>query len=304
MHSYSRRDFIRTSLAGAGLVAAAPALLGAESAETKTASFKGSDLVTLGRTGIKTSRLAQGTGYDGYNRSSAHTRAGKEAFDRLVRHSIDEGVRFMDMADLYGSHPFVKDVIKGLPRDKFTLLSKIWPRKENWVTPSGGAKAELDRFRKELDVETIDIVLIHCMMSPTWVDDYAGIRDGLSELKQKGVVRAVGVSCHDFGALKVAAANPWVDVILARINYKGGKDYSCDASVEEVSGVLKTARQSGKTVIGMKIFGAGKLVKPEEKDASLQYVLTNGLVDAITVGMLKPGEVDDTLARMAAVKKA
>jgi 1-deoxyxylulose-5-phosphate synthase len=299
MSHLSRRDFIRASLAGAGLLAAVPGLV---CAAEGGGDYKGSDIVTLGKTGIRTTRLAQGTGFNGFNRSSAQTRAGKEAFDRLVRHSIDEGVRFMDMADLYGSHPFVKDVLKGMPRDKFTLMSKIWPRKEEWVTPSGGAKEELDRFRKELNTDTVDIVLIHCMSDAKWADQYARIRDDLSELKQKGVVRAVGVSCHDFGALKVAAENPWVDVVLARINYKGGKDYFCDASAGEVADVLKTARRNGKAVLGMKIFGAGKLVSPEEKDASLKYVLTNGLVDAITVGTLTPGEVDDTLKRMAAVR--
>jgi 1-deoxyxylulose-5-phosphate synthase len=304
MRSYSRRDFFRTSLAGAGLLAATPNLL--YSAETeKAVSFKGTDIVTLGKTGIKCSRLAQGTGYNGYNHTSEHTRRGKEAFDRLVRHSIDQGINFMDMADLYGSHPFVKDVIKGLPRSKFTLMSKIWPSKESWVTPSGGAKEEVDRFRKELDVEMIDIVLIHCMQNAKWADQYAKIRDGLSELKQAGAVRAVGVSCHDFGALKVAAEHPWVDVVLARINHKGGGDYSMDGAAEAVSGVLKKARENGKVVLGMKIFGAGKFAKNgDEKDASLKYVFTNKLVDAITVGMLNPAEVDDTLTRMAAVKMA
>jgi predicted aldo/keto reductase-like oxidoreductase len=299
MRPFSRRDFIKSSLAGAAILTAGPATWAA--AEPAT-GFRGNDIVTLGKCGIKASRLAQGTGYNGYNRSSAHTRAGKEAFDRLVRHSLDEGINFLDMADLYGSHPFVKEVIKGLPREKLVLLSKIWPRKESWVTPSGGAREEIDRFRKELDVEQIDVVLIHCMTDAKWPEQYAGIRDGLSEMKQKGAVRAVGVSCHDFGALKVASEHPWVDVIFARINHKGGKEYSCDASVEEVAAVLKTARKNGKAVVGMKIFGAGKLVKPEEKDASLHYVFTNGLVDAITVGMLNTGEVDDTLKRMAAVR--
>src|SRR5512136_576885 len=122
MRHYSRRDFFKTSLAGAGLIASAPGLICAAEAES---SYRGTDIVTLGKTGIKTSRLAQGTGYNGYNRSSAQTRAGKDAFDRLVRHSLDEGIRFIDMADLYGSHPFVHDILRGLRRDKFTLLSKI-----------------------------------------------------------------------------------------------------------------------------------------------------------------------------------
>ena len=301
MNQFSRRDFIRTSLAGAGLLATIPAWL--RGAEPAAASFKGTDIVPLGKTGIKVSRLAQGTGFNGYNRSSEHTRQGKEKFDRLVHHSIDEGIRFLDMADLYGSHPFVKDVLKGMKRGQFVLLTKLWPRKAGWVTPSGGAKEEIDRFRQELGTDWIDVCLIHCMENDKWAGEYERIRDGLSELKQKKVVRAVGVSCHDFGALKVAAEHPWVDVIFARINHIGGSKYSCDAAAEEVSAVLKTARKNGKAVVGMKIFGAGKLVKPEEKDASLNYVFKNDLVDAITVGMLKTEEVDDTLQRMAQVGK-
>ena len=298
----SRRHFIKTTLAGAGVLVSAPALVCR--AQTTATTFKGSDIVSLGKTGIKVSRLAQGTGYNGYNRSSEHTRQGKEAFDRLLRHGLDEGIRFIDMADLYGSHPFVKDVIKGLPRDKYALLSKIWPRKESWVTPSGGAKEEVDRFRKELDTEWIDVCLIHCMQNDKWPTEFERVRDELSELKQKQAVRAVGVSCHDLGALKVASEHPWVDVIFARVNHKCGQDFACDASLEEVTGVLKQARKNGKAIVGMKIFGAGKLVKPEEKDASLNYVLKNDLVDAITIGMLKTTEVDDTLTRISQVRKA
>ena len=170
------------------------------------------------------------------------------------------------------------------------------------LTPSGGAKEEVGRFCKELGTETLDLCLIHCMTDSKWTDTYERVRDELSELKQKGVVRGVGVSCHDFGALKVAATHPWVDVIFARINNKGGRDYSMDGTAEEVAAVLKQARASGKAVVGMKIFGAGKLVKPEEKDASLQFVWSRGLVDAITIGMLKTSEVDDTVKRISQVQ--
>jgi hypothetical protein len=127
MSRITRRHFLRTSIAGAGLLAAGPRALHA--AETPAAGpFRGTDLVPLGKTGIQVSRLAQGTGYNGYNHTSEHTRRGKAAFDRLLHHSLDEGIRFIDMADLYGSHAFVRDVLKGLPREKYVLLSKLWPR--------------------------------------------------------------------------------------------------------------------------------------------------------------------------------
>ncbi len=301
MGSFNRREFLKTSIAGAGLLATAPRLL---RAAEPAVHFNGTDIVELGKTGIKVSRLAQGTGFNGYNHSSEQTRQGKAAFDRLVRHSLDQGIRFIDMADLYGSHPFVKDVIKGLPRNKLTLLSKLWPHKESWVEPSGGAKEEVNRYCKELATDHLDVCLIHCMQNAKWPTEYERIRDELSALKEKGAVRAVGVSCHDFAALKVASEHPWVDVIFARVNHKCGKEYMCDGSVAEVSGVLKAARKNGKAIVGMKIFGAGKLVQPEEKDASLKFVFSNELVHAITVGMLKTSEVDDTLKRMSQVTNA
>lgn len=297
MKQLTRRHFLKVSVAGVGLVPTVPQALQASFAE-KPKSFAGTDVVPLGKTGIRVTRLAQGTGYNGYNHTSAHTRQGKAAFDRLLRHSLDQGLAFIDMADLYGSHTFVKEIVKGLPRDKYALLTKIWPRKEGWVTPSGGAKAELDRYRQELGTDQIEVCLIHCMQNDRWPTEYERIRDELSELKQKGVIRAVGVSCHDLGAMQVAAKHPWVDVLFARVNHKCGKDHSCDGSLAEVSETLQAARRNGKAVIGMKIFGAGKLTKPDEKDASLKYVLTNDLVDAISIGMLKPEEVDDTLQRM------
>ncbi len=288
-------------MAGAGSLVAANSFPGLLSAPR---AVKASDLVVLGRTGIKASRLAQGTGFNGSARSSEHTRLGLQAFDTLVRHSFDKGINFMDAADLYGSHTFLRDALKGIPREKYVLLSKIWPRQESWNTPSGGASQEVDRFRKELATDVIEICLIHCMTDSNWPQTFARVRDELSGLKQKGVIRAVGVSCHDFGALKVAASDPWVDVIFARINYKGGRPYSMDGTADEVGQLLKSARKNGKAVVGMKIFGAGKLVQPEEKDASLKYVLGNGLVDAMTVGMLTPAQVDDTTDRIARALEA
>jgi len=299
----SRRQFMAGALAGAGAAVASPTWLRGAEATTAAGQRKATDIVTLGRTGIKATRLAQGTGFNGSGRSSAHTRLGEKAFDELIRHSLEQGIRFIDMADLYGSHPYVRHALAGVPRDRYILLSKIWPRKEYWVSPSGGAKEEVDRFRKELNSEVIDICLMHCMTDAEWPATFERVRDEMSEMKAKGAVRAVGVSCHDLGALKAAAAHPWVDVILARINNKG-KEAAMDASVEEVTPVLKQARANGKVVLGMKIFGAGKLVTPDEKDASLKYVFQNNLVDAITVGMLSPEQVDDTLERMNKALKA
>lgn len=296
-NSWNRRQFIAGVLAGASVLTAGSKWLEAGEPKNMSGKSRATEIVTLGRTGIKVSRLAQGTGWNGGARSSAHTRLGEKEFTRLIRHSLDRGITLMDTADLYGAHPYVRTALDSVPRDKYRIMSKLWPRKEFWNSPSGGAKEEVNRFRRELKSDVIDICLIHCMTDTEWPNTFERVRDELSEMKSKGAVRAVGVSCHDFGAMKVAAAHPWVDVILARIN-NVGREAEMDASSEEVATVLKQARANGKVVLGMKIFGAGKLVKPEQKDASLKYVLGNELVDAITVGMMKPEEVDDTIKRI------
>lgn len=293
----SRRQFIGTVLAGTGALVAAPAWAAAQGARRSRAGRRQiTDVVPLGKSGIKTTMLAQGTGWNGSARSSAHTRLGEKAFTQLIRHSLESGVRFMDMADLYGAHPYMRTALQGVPRDDYSILTKIWPREAFWNMPSGGATEEVNRFRKELNTDVLEVCLIHCMMDTEWPETYKRIRDELSEMKDKGAVKAVGVSCHDLGALKVAAEHPWTDVVFARIN-NAGKEAEMDASPEEVAPVLKQARANGKIVIGMKIFGAGKLTTPDKKDASLKYVFENDLVDAVTIGMMEPKEVDDAIRR-------
>ncbi len=277
---------------------AAAAVAGAFAAKGKAGRVdRAAETVTLGKTGVKTARLAQGTGFNGGGRSSAHTRLGQKEFTNLVRHSLERGASFMDLADLYGSHPYLRRALDGVSRDKYTILTKIWPRTEYWNNASGGALKEVDRFRKELDSDVLEVCLIHCMLTPEWTSEYKRIRDEMVDLKQKGAIGAVGVSCHNFEALKVAAEDPWTDVILARIN-NVGKEALMDASVEEVVPVLKSARSRGKGIIGMKIYGAGRIKTPEKMDASMKFVFENNLVDAVTIGMLNTAEVDDTIARM------
>ena len=261
------------------------------------APSKATEMVTLGKSGVRVTRLAQGTGFNGSARSSAHTRLGEKAFQSLIRHDLEHGVTFMDAADLYGSHPYLRNALRGVPREKYNILTKLWPRTEFWNSYSGGAKAEIDRFRKEFATDQLDVVLIHCLTNDRWTNDLKRTMDEMAEMKQKGVVKAVGVSCHDFGALKVAAASPWTDVLLVRIN-NVGKAAAMDAPVEEVVPVIKQARAAGKGIIGMKIFGAGKLTAPEQRDASLKFVFQNKLVDAVTIGMLSEAEVNDTMARI------
>lgn len=295
----TRRDFVKTGFAGASALAATSTFAAEEKKVSKGLS---SDRVELGKTGIKCSRVAMGTGFNGGNRSSAQTRMGLEGFKKLMLHGYDQGINFYDMADLYGSHDEMKHVLKEISRDDLVLLTKIWFTNAGILKATDRAIPEVERFQKELGVDMIDIVLIHCVTDKRWTDHRAQMMEEMEELKEKGKIRAVGVSCHDFGALEVAAKEPWVDVIFARINHK---QIIMDGTPEEVSEVLKTARNNGKGVVGMKIYGAGKMAQDaEERDKSLRYVWGNDLVDHMTIGFEKQAQVNDTMEHLNRVLKS
>jgi aryl-alcohol dehydrogenase-like predicted oxidoreductase len=292
MDTLDRRTFLG---AGAG-VAATLALSGS----LQAAEVPPPPIVPLGDTGIKLSRLALGTGVRGGNRQSNQTRLGFEKFVALMHHAYERGIRFFDMADLYGTHLYFREAFRSLPRQDVAILTKIWwpydgPRDEtDKPYRADAARATLERFCHELNTDYIDIVLLHCLLQADWQDQMQPYMDVLTAAKQAGQVRAVGVSCHDFGAMAAAAEAPWVDVILARIN---SQQIAMDGTPEKVIEVLKTAQRNKKAVIGMKIFGEGKLVS--DKEACIKFAQELGVLDAMTIGFEKPQQIDEVLQLMA-----
>jgi len=254
-----------------------------------TKKFTASDTVTLGSTGIKTSRLAMGTGTVGVGHHSHQTSLGIKGLSDLLLNGYDHGLRFFDAADSYGSHPHVAEALKHVPRDKVTVLTKSWAR------DAATMRADLDRFRKELGTDYIDVFLMHCLTEGDWTQRYKDVMDVLSEAKQKGTIRAHGCSCHSIEALRTAAASPWVEVDLARINPAGAY---MDGNPETVLPVLKQMKASGKAVVGMKILGAGQL--RDKQDDCLKFALGLGVLDAFTIGAESKTEPEDLIRRIAA----
>jgi 1-deoxyxylulose-5-phosphate synthase len=252
--------------------------------------FSAQDEVVLGHTGIRTSRLAMGTGTVGFGGGSNQTRLGTSPLTNLLLNGYHEnGLRFFDSADSYGSHPYVAAALKQLPRDKVTILTKTDTR------DAAGVRADLNRFRKELGVDHIDVVLIHCVTEGDWTTRYRGAMDVLSEAKQKGIIRAHGVSCHSIEALRAAAASPWVDIDLVRLNPVGSH---MDADPDTVISVIKQMRAQGKGIVGMKILGQGDLRdRPAE---AIRYALGTGVLDAFTIGAESQKEQNNLLQRIAA----
>ena len=280
-----RREFLIRAGAGALALNAFPHHLFAGT----TKKFA-SDRVKLGPMGVELSRLAMGTGTNGVGGSSNQTRKlGVSGLADLFHAAYDNGVTFFDSADQYGTHPHVKEGLKKIPRERITILSKTHASTEKEM------RADLDRFRRELNSDYIDILLLHCMLDADWPERKKGAMAVISEAREKGIVRTHGTSCHTLEALKTSARTPWVQVDLARINPAG---VAMDAKPDVVISVLREMKAAGKGIIGMKIFGAGKL--RDRTDECLQFALSLDCVDCFTIGSESRGELADLVKKIPA----
>ena len=294
----SRRRFIGTAAAGMGAM-----MLNARSSgafPVVAGYYDPYEKVKIGKTGITATRLCLGTGIRGGNRQSNLTKMGYEAGVKFVRDLYQRGVQMFDLADLYGTHALVADALKDYPRRDYVLFTKIWfmrgalPEAER-----PDAETLVARFLKELQTDYIDGVQLHCVTSGNWNTELSDYMTSLDKLKQKGIIRAHGLSCHSLQAVETAAREPWVDTAHVRINAYGPK---MDDKVENVEPVVKQLHNAGKGVIAMKVLGEGELANSDEqKDNSFRYVLHLGAVDILNIGMDKISDIVDTESRIRKV---
>ena len=289
----NRRQFMRKSATFAGtawLATYAPSLF----AETPRYA---SDLVPLGKTGLKLSRLGFGTGS---NNGQILRDLGMDQAVRLLQYAFDQGITYIDTAENYHTHPIVAQAIKGMPREKFFIQTKI-PG-----VPDRPLEV-LDRYRKELGVDYIDSVLLHCMEKSNWDKTHRSVMDALIEAKEKGMIRAHGVSCHMHGAVTKAAQLDWVDVNLVRFNPQA---VCCDKrrgfwvgpsnqkDLEYTMSQMKIMRNNKHGIIGMKIIGNGEFTRAEDREKSIRFAMQPGLVDAVVIGFKNTAEVDEAITRI------
>jgi predicted aldo/keto reductase-like oxidoreductase len=290
----SRRQFLHGSLAatGAAVLAASTTSGVAVVAAKRTAA----DQVTLGGTGLKLSRLGMGTGS---NSGGVQFDLGKEGFNSLVRYAYDQGITWFDCSQTYKTFEWMGGALKGLPREKVFLQSKIPGQPED-------IQKAIDRHRQIYDTDYIDSLLVHCMVKPGWTDPWKRILDGFESAKGKGWIRSKGVSCHSLPALRTATASPWVEVHLVRVNPQGwridGEEESVwndnKHSVEPVVDQLKEMRAKGRGVIGMKIFGNGEFLRPEEREQSVRFAMSRPELDAVVIGFKSRAEIDEGIQRI------
>ena len=241
--------------------------------------------IELGLTGLSVSPLCFGTGTQGWNGRSNQSDLGIDRLADLLQFAHERGITFWDTADQYGTHPHIAEALRRVDRDQTTITTKTVSR------TAAEVRADMERFLSELDTDYIDIVLLHCMTKADWPDQMQGPMDVLAAYKDRGVVRAVGVSNHDFGAFCASAECDWVDVVLARINYAG---HAMDDAPDKVSPVIEKMAQAGKGVYGMKVVGGGSELTADPGRA-IRYSMGVPGVHSIVMGMIDEAQIEENL---------
>ncbi len=294
----NRRRFIQTS----ALAVAGTALLSRwtlPNAFAAAAKRTATDQVTLGNTGIKLSRLGIGTGV---NNGHDQVGAGKEAFIKMIHHAYDSGITYIDCAQRYQTFPWIGDAIKGLPREKLFLQSKVPDRPEDVLST-------IDSHRKNFNTDYIDSLLIHCMTDNNWTDEWKRVMDAFNEAKEKKWIRAKGVSCHTIGALRGAVASDWTETHLVLINPQGrymdaeksAWGPNAMADVDPVMEQIKTMHAKGHGVIGMKIFGNGDFKDPADREKSMRFAMSKPEINAIVIGFTTPEQIDEAITKLNSI---
>ena len=286
----NRREFIQHSLA-VGAAAALPlnALpLNAAPAQVRRAS----DVILLGPEKIRVSRLAMGTGTFGSGGSSNQMRKlGANGLGDLFSAALDNGVFFWDLSDGYGSHAAARSAltVNKIPREKVTIQSKVYARTADQL------RADLERFRKEMASDYIDIILLHGLRDEKWTETQKPMMDVLAEYKQKKIVRSHGISCHGIAAGELALKTPWCEIFQIPLN-PGGEKMRMDGPIDVVVPLMAKMRAAGKGVITMKVLGEGRL--RDRVDECLRFSYAKDVTDAITIGHESRDELTDIVARI------
>ena len=292
INDLSRRQFLERSAGAAGaLLLTSTSWFSAKAADKRTAA----DQVALGKTGLKLSRLGFGTGSNSGNVQYA---LGQEDFNKLIHYAYDQGITYFDCAQSYRTFEWIKGAIKGLPREKLFIQSKVMGKPDEVLTA-------IDHHRKVFDTDYVDSLLIHCMVKDGWTNEWKRIMDAFDEAKEKKWIRAKGVSCHSLPALRTATASNWTEVHLVRVNPQAkhidGMDPSWDKSGTDMTPVLaelKTMRAKGRGIIGMKIIGNGDFTQAEDREKSIRFAMSRPELDAIVIGFKSRAEIDEAIRRV------
>jgi 1-deoxyxylulose-5-phosphate synthase len=285
---FTRREFVKSGLA-AGTLAVAGSL------PVRAGRSSATDWVTLGKSGVKVTRLAFGTGSLS---GQVQRDLGQDGFTRLVRYAYDRGIRFFETAESYGEmHGMLGVALKGIPRDSYRLMSKVTTRQG--VNP----QEKFDELRKLANTEYFDIMLLHWQHTATWPADTTRWQDGILEAQSRKAIVSRGASVHGLPALRQVPTNKWLDVAMIRVNHMGtrmdAEDYNTEGlgNVPEVVRHVQQVRKQGMGVISMKLVGEGTFGR-EDRQEAMRFAFRDAGVDCVTVGYKNTAEIDEAIENL------
>lgn len=288
----TRRQFLERTAALAGAALASGGLRAAAEQPPARAAV---DQVPLGNTGLKVSRLGFGTGSHSGNVQKS---LGQEVFNDLIRYAFDRGITYIDCAQSYATFEWIAGAIKGLPREKLFLQSKIPGQPEDVL------KA-IDRHRQVFQTDYVDSMLVHCMVKDGWTDPWKRVMDGFEEAKARQWIRTKGVSCHSLPALRTATASDWTEVHLVRVNPQAkhidGPEQTWSKPGTDLAPVLEqlqAMRAKGRGVIGMKIIGDGDFQNPDDREKSIRFAMSRPELSGVVIGFKSRQEIDEAIQRI------
>lgn len=286
MPHISRRHFLKAG-------AAAGAIAGLHATPLLAERASATDWVTLGKSGVKVTRLAFGTGT---HNGKVQQQLGQKEFTRLVRYAHERGIRFFETAESYGaSQQMLGVALKELPRDSYKLMTKVTTSDD----PDPAKK--LDELRKNSDTEYFDIMLLHWQHTGTWVQDSERWQDAVLEAQSRQTILTHGASVHGLPALRQVPGFKWLDVAMIRMNHKGAKmdnetdNWNAPGDVSEVVTHVHEARAAGMGIISMKLIGEGSFTHRSDRQQAMRFAFKNAGVDAVTVGYKNTAEIDEAI---------
>jgi aryl-alcohol dehydrogenase-like predicted oxidoreductase len=285
MSPYTRRDFLKTSIA-AGTVASVGALPLHAARRTAT------DVVTLGNSGLQVTRLAFGTGS---NNGHVQSSLGQREFTRLIHYAYDHGIRFFETAEAYTTPAMLGEALKGLPRDSYQLMNKVT------TDPGVDPHKRFDEMRRVSQTEYFDIMLLHWQHTSGWVAETSRWQDGILEAQAKKVIKNRGASVHGLPALRQMPGNKWLEIAMIRMNHNGTRmdgpipDDDNPGIIPEVVAHVKQVQKEGMGVVSMKLVGDGTFTRHEDRQKAMRFAFQNAGVDCVTVGFKSTQEIDEAI---------
>ena len=300
----SRRRFLETAAIAAGalaltntpvsgqqVAATPPATAPAIAAAKRTAS----DIVPLGNTGLKVSRLGLGLGS---SNGQVQATGGQDRFNAFIKHAFDQGITMFDTASNYRTYSLMGPAIKGLPREKIFIQSKI--EQPNDIL------GRIDNHRKTFNTDYVDSMLVHIQYRENWLDTWKRALDDYKTAQEKKWIKARGVSCHSLPALRAAVAHDWTEVHLVRVNPQGYRmdterqvqDTRIADDIKPVLAEMKKMRDKQRGVIGMKIFGDGQMRTEAEREKSIKFAMSMPEIDSVIIGFSSIDEMDQGIKLM------